>query len=251
MNRLPRPDAFAAILRPLRLMIPACLLLLLATACKDDPQVHLTGDIKGLQQPEILAYGFRPDTCRLLSLPQHGGDFQADFLPDSLQPFVLILDGKTEIPLFAEGGDEVRVTGDVRHPEEITVTGGSDINEDLNRYRKKKQKPEDFIRKHPDHFASAWLLINLATCTPGYDAKRLESLHKLLTPRLAQHPALQDVRNEFGRAGFQDELQIPHFGRAAHVTLPDSATGQMRDTVLTNEQLNRAIRKLAGRPAAQ
>ena len=128
MNRLPRPDAFAAILRPLRLMIPAGLLLLLATACKDDPQVHLTGDIKGLQQPEILAYGFRPDTCRLLSLPQHGGDFQADFLPDSLQPFVLILDGKTEIPLFAEGGDEVRVTGDVRHPEEITVTGGRDEN---------------------------------------------------------------------------------------------------------------------------
>lgn len=236
------PNTTAA-LRRLTTLLAASLLLLLATACKDDPQIHLTGEIKGLTQPDILFLGFRPDTCPVLPIAHQAGHFTLDFLPDPNRPPVLILDGKTEIPLFAQPGDEVRVKGDMRNPQKITVEGGEQLNQDLNQVRANTLKPEDFIQKYPDHLASAWLLRYLTAHGENPDTKRLRKMHGLLTPRLAQHELLRDVQEEFGRKDFFHELEIPHFGRPAHVLIQQPDSAHNLDTVLTNEQLNQELRK--------
>ncbi len=222
----------------------ACLLLLLPTACEDDQHIRLSGQITGLEENGILFLGFRPDTCHVLPIPHDEGRFRLDFLPDPQQPSVLILDGKTEIPLFAQAGEEIRVTGNMREPEKIAVEGGEKINEDMNLVRAKRMEPEDFVEKYPDHIASAWLLRYMAAHGTKPDTERLKKIYAMLTPRLAQDNLLRDVKEEFGRKDFFHELEIPHFGRRAQVVIqqPDSAQG-LDTLLLTNEQLNQELRK--------
>lgn len=223
----------------------ALLLPLLAAACSSDPHIHLTGEVQGLTQTEVLLFGFRPDTALFRAIPQQGGSFQTDFLAHLQYPSTLLLDGQMEIPIFAEPGDKVRIKGSLRQPEKITVEGGSKLNQELNKVRAGQMTAEDFVRKYPDHLASAWLLLNMATHSQELDVLRLERIYKLLTPRIAQLPMLKGVREEFGRHDFFHELDIPQFQRPAHVVIKQDRPGQDLDTTFTNEQLVQQLRKLA------
>lgn len=219
------------------------LALLWIASCDRPDGVSIRGEVKNLHQTDVLLYGFRSDTGHLLLSPVDRGLFSALVTPDSLLPVIILLDGETEIPVFAEKGDEVHIKGDMEDPASFTVEGGMEINEALNEWRRNKGKEEDLIKKHPDHPASAWLIVHLATTAPEIDITRLKRLTELLTPRMAESPLLHDLRNELSQPGFLQEVEIPYFGRTAR-TILRSATGEKTDSTYTSDQLTRKLRDL-------
>lgn len=223
------------------LLLIGCFLLALS-ACKKRADVLLTGEIEGLSQSEIMLYGFRPDSTESIrKVAVRQGSFACTLLPDSVWPVVLIFDGVLEVPVFANRGDEVTIKGDVKNPSAFLVEGGEEINRELNAWRQGKETSENFIKKYPDHPASAWMILSEALSKPTMETAHLKQLLSLVTPRIAESSMLSPLKKELERQ-FSNHLEIPYFSKGARSIL--RADNEKIDSVFTHEQLKNRINTL-------
>lgn len=108
------------------------------SACTKRNDTLIKGEVKGLHQSEVIFYGFRPDSNESVKIvPIEQEAFTCTLIPDSIWPVLVVLDGKLELPIFAQKGDEILIKGDVNDPSSLIVEGGNSINEELNTWRQK------------------------------------------------------------------------------------------------------------------
>lgn len=212
------------------------------SACSKRTDVLITGEIKGLNQSEIWLYGFRPDSNEnVKKIPVRQGSFTCTLIPDSIWPLRFVFDGVLEIPVFANRGDEITIQGDLKDPSTFSVEGGAAINQELTKWRQEKGTPEDFIKNHPDHLVSAWMILHEALSKPVMDATYLRQLFTLVTPRIAESSMLSPLKKELERQ-FSNSIEIPYFSKKARSIL--RADNEKVDSVFTHEQLKNRINTL-------
>lgn len=215
------------------------------SACTKRNDTLIKGEVKGLHQSEVIFYGFRPDSNESVKIvPIEQEAFTCTLIPDSIWPVLVVLDGKLELPIFAQKGDEILIKGDVNDPSSLIVEGGNSINEELNTWRQKKSGPEDFIKDHPDSPASAWIILNEALSKETMDKAHLQKLLGLVTPRIAESQMLSPLKKELERS-FSKELEIPFFSKEARAILRDG--NEKIDSVFTQEKLSQRINSLINR----
>ncbi len=209
------------------------------TACNKRTDVLITGEIDGLTQSEIILHGFRPDSnenVRRIAVRENS--FAITLIPDSIWPVILVLDGVLEIPIFAARGDEIDISGNMNDPSTFTVEGGDKINQELNQWRQKKETLENFLQKHPDHPASAWLILNEAMTQETLNAVHIKQLFSMVTPRIAESNLLSPLKKEVERQ-VPNLLEIPYYTKEARIIL--RADQEKLDTIFTHEALKNQI----------
>ncbi len=226
----------------IRILLPLFCLACMCTACNKRADLWVQGEVKGMHQSEVLCYGFRPDSNELVrNIPAKQGVFTCTLMPDSVWPVLFVFEGTVEIPVFALPGDEVTITGDMKTPSSFLVEGGDNINQALNEWRQKKEKPEAFLKAYPDHPASAWIILNEALSKPTLNTEYLKKLLAEVTPRMAESNMLSALKKELERP-FSTELEIPFFSKSGRSIIRYDK--EKIDSTFTHEQLKNRINTL-------
>ena len=87
-------------------------LILLMTGCSSKSDFILKGKINGLASDTLIVYYQVPE-YDIDTIICQKGTFEYSFLPDTLTIFTLILNEKENIPIYAEKGQTVEITGSI------------------------------------------------------------------------------------------------------------------------------------------
>lgn len=181
------------------LLAPLTLLLLLA-ACHSQPTdtAALDGKLEGLDDDTLYVCGTDQMYDRTDTLIANGGSFSASLRTDTLVQLSLILADGTQLPLFIDKGDHVRISGDVRQPDRIRIDGNAH-NDTLTAFRlaladaqaddhTATQRARTFIEAHPTSMASIALLDHYFVQRPDPDYSLIKELAESLSGELRDRP---------------------------------------------------------------
>lgn len=90
---------------------------------------------------------------------------------DTITSAFLLIDNQTEYPIFLDKGNQIKIKGDVNHPEYLDINGNI-YNEEFTNFQKElnslptpsekdlEQKAEEFIMKHHSSLSASTCWIN-------------------------------------------------------------------------------------------
>jgi len=156
-------------------------LISLITSCSDEKTAFtLKGQISGLSSDTLLVYYQVPE-YKLDTIVCQDGIFEYTFEPDTTTMFSLIFNAEESLPIFAEKGQNVQVTGSLG---ELKIQGKGD-NEVMNEIllllkdtpkRKTKQIVDSLIRTNNQSFTNLYLIDKYYTQDKRPNYKQLEEL---------------------------------------------------------------------------
>ena len=165
------------------LLVWPFLLSVLASCCKNTDFI-LQGEIDNIGSDRILVVYDDPD-AKLDTIHPQGGRFVYKLLPDTVQLFRLVDKAGNVIPVFADKGWRVALSGSFANPK----VSGDGPNRDYQEFRSRiaslndsaevSKAAADFIRSHPNSFASAYLIDRYFVQVPAPD---VEYIRKLVEP---------------------------------------------------------------------
>ena len=86
---------------------------------------------------------------------------------DTITSAFLLIDNQTEYPIFLDKGNQIKIKGDINHPEYLDINGNI-YNEEFTNFQKElnslptpsekdlEQKAEEFIMKHHSSFVEQY-----------------------------------------------------------------------------------------------
>lgn len=149
-----------------RFTIPFILLILLSSCGVEKGEFHLSGEFKNFNQGELYLYVADGAVHSVDTIAVVGGRFTHHLSVDLPTTYVLVFPNYSELPVFAESGAEVTVTGDASHLKEIEVKG-TELNKLMTQFRlqtaelsppEARQTAAQFIRDHADSPAALYVL---------------------------------------------------------------------------------------------
>lgn len=127
-------------------------LLSLTTSCGDEKtDFTLKGQISGLSSDTLLVYYQVPE-FKLDTIFCQDGTFEYSFLPDTTTMFSLIFNAEESLPIFAEKGQTVQVTGST---EELQIQGKGENKLMNDILLLLKETPERKVKKVVDSLIQA------------------------------------------------------------------------------------------------
>ncbi|MBP5714564.1 MAG: DUF4369 domain-containing protein [Prevotella sp.] len=193
----------------------------LLTSCGPDRGTfRMEGEFKSFNQGELYVYSPDGGIRKVDTVGVKGGRFTYQIALDSTATFILVFPNYSEIPVIGASGAQVEIEGDASHLKEIEVRGTKE-NELLTGFRLKVSEmtpPEtikeaaDFITKHPDALASAFLLNKYFVQSPSPDNKQTLSLAQaILKVRPGDKRIAALVRHLEGLQAVRDGAMLPKF----------------------------------------
>lgn len=155
--------------------------ILLLTACSEEKtDFTLKGQIDGLPSDTILVYYQVPD-YKTDTLYCEKGAFEYSFTPDTTTMFSLILNEEKTLPVFAQKGETVEVSGKI---DSLQIKGKGDnalMNEifallEETPKRKLRKKVDSLIQANQYSFTNLYLIDKYYTQNSAADIERLEDL---------------------------------------------------------------------------
>ena len=153
----------------------------LFTSCGQGNEFVIKGNL-GTEKGETFIAVFDDPIAKIDTITPIKGEFEYSFIPDTTTLFRLVNeDGKT-IPVFAEKGWKVVCSGTFDKPEIKGESHNHDYNDFLKSINGLENTDsiaaiaEQFIRKHPHSFASAYLIDKYFIQAEEPDMAKVESL---------------------------------------------------------------------------
>lgn len=155
--------------------------ILLLTGCSSEKtDFTLKGKISGLSSDTVLLY-FQVPEFRLDTLVCQKGTFEYSFTPDTLNVFSLVFNANESLPIFAEKGYTVEVTG---RPDSLNIKGKGEnrlMNEINTLLRNTPQDStiyvvDSLIRSNSDSFTNLYLIDKYYAHDSLPDYEHLEEL---------------------------------------------------------------------------
>ena len=135
----------------------------LITSCNEEKSHFiLKGQISGLSSDTLLVYYQVPD-FKLDTIFCQEGVFEYSIKPDTTTMFSLIFSAKASLPIFAEKGQTVQITGSIEEPE-IQGEGENKLMNDIlsllreTPQRKQKQVVDSLIQTNNESFTNLYLI---------------------------------------------------------------------------------------------
>ena len=192
--------------------------LLLSSCGEKGSRFHLQGKFRNINQGELYLCDLdqgRKDTIML-----NGGQFTYDRELSDTAVLTLIFPNYSELPIIAEPGSKVDITGDVSHLK-ATEISGTDDNELMTAFRLQtkelmppdvKKKAEAFILEHPESPASYYLLRRyfILSVDADYD-KALHLCEKMRQARPMNIPLIQLHKRLASVAKHRNMGRLPRF----------------------------------------
>ncbi len=201
-----------------------------------EDRFRLEGQFKNLNQGEFYLYNFKNGTKDTLKI--NDGRFVYDVELADTTTFVLMFPNFSELPVFAQPGSLVKISGDVSHLKETEVKGTGD-NEEMTAFRmatndlmppEVKEKAEEFMKEHPTSVSCVYLLRRyfIQSVTPDYPhALELCSMLKDAQPTNVELVQLQHQLQRL--QNMRTEGRLPHF------TAIDTKGKRVGDSILNNK----------------
>ena len=169
------------------------IIICLCSCGKSSKKVSITGEIKGLGTDTLYLYGMdriiRPDRLPIFSE-------ERTILLYSFNRHhyfcLLLIDNQTEYPIFLDKGNQIKIKGDINHPEYLDINGNI-YNEEFTNFQKElnslptpsekdlEQKAEEFIMKHHSSFVSLYLLDKYFVQKDSPDFNKIKKLIEVMT----------------------------------------------------------------------
>lgn len=124
--------------------------ILLMTGCSDKKEFTLKGHIDGLTSDTLLAYYQVPE-YKIDTIYCNKGTFEYTFVPDTLTVFSLLFDAEETLPIFADKGQSVEVSGKVG---ELTIKGEGENKLMDNILSLLRNTPEESLKQQVDSLIS-------------------------------------------------------------------------------------------------
>ena len=181
--------------------------ILLMTGCRDKKEFTLKGHIDGLASDTLLAYYQVPE-YKIDTIYCDKGTFEYTFVPDTFTVFSLLFDADKKLPVFADKGQSVEVSGKVT---ELTVKGEgenelmSEILSLLRNTPKKDlmQKVDSLISTNYHSFTNLYLFDKYYAHNPAPDYEQLKVLINKQNGTIKDTPymiELQDRLNDLHKS---------------------------------------------------
>ena len=169
---------FATMRKTIYLLL--ALLVLVSSCSKKENNFTLKGKISGLSSDTLLVYYQVPE-YQLDTIFCKDGAFEYTMVPDTTTVFSLILSSKESLPIFAEKGQTVQVTGSI---EELEIQGEgenrlmNDILSLLKNTPKRKQRHviDSLIRTNNQSFTNLHLIDKYYVSTNDLNYNHLQKL---------------------------------------------------------------------------
>ena len=145
------------------------IIICLCSCGKSSKKVSITGEIKGLGTDTLYLYGMDESFDRIDTIFAKNDKFSYTASIDTITSAFLLIDNQTEYPIFLDKGNQIKIKGDINHPEYLDINGNI-YNEEFTNFQKElnslptpsekdlEQKAEEFITAHHSSFVSLYLL---------------------------------------------------------------------------------------------
>ena len=153
--------------RPIFKFLTYLIIAFTLTSCGvDKGEFLLKGEFKNFNQGEVYLYVADGAVHDIDTIAVVGGHFSHRITLDLPTTYVLVFPNFSELPIFAESGTEVTVSGDATHLKEIQVKG-TELNKLMTTFRlqtaeqtppETRQTAAQFIRDHSDTPAALYIL---------------------------------------------------------------------------------------------
>ncbi len=180
-----------------------CLLLSVLSACthKETNSASVSGNIEGLGNDTLYVYGTDRLYSRMDTLTVRNDKFSATLPADTLAAAWLLFGDGTELPLYLNKGDRIKISGSAAALSALEITGNTP-NEELTAFRKEleglgrpsqkvlEQKAQAFIENHPASLVSIYLLETYFVDKASPDFALIRRLTDRITGELKDRPSM-------------------------------------------------------------
>ena len=182
----------------LRLLILLISAVCLLSSCTNDSIIHIEGKFKGLKQGQFYAYSYSPEWDAFDTIQVTNGKFS--FSKETSDTTIIILQYPNFMETMVVGipGKTINLKGDARDLNRINISG-SEENELLSDFQKevfkkseavRRLKAENFIKKHPDSYASLVVFQKYFLDVMELDGEKIESLLNLMIKKAPERTQL-------------------------------------------------------------
>ena len=174
------------------------IILWLASSCSKNENFTLEGKIENLPSDTILVY-YQVPQFQLDTIVSKEGSFTYTISPDTFTMFSLILNAEETIPVFADKGQTVNISGSINEPY-IQGEGENKLMNDIIQSLKAMpsneipQKVDSFIQSNPNSFTTLYLLDKYYTRNDSADFEQLETLTKSLHGIIKDTPYMTQIQ---------------------------------------------------------
>ena len=168
------------------------IIICLCSCGKSSKKVSITGEIKGLGTDTLYLYGMDESFDRIDTIFAKNDKFSYTASIDTITSAFLLIDNQTEYPIFLDKGNQIKIKGDINHPEYLDINGNI-YNEEFTNFQKElnslptpsekdlEQKAEEFIMKHHSSFVSLYLLDKYFVQKDSPDFNKIKKLIEVMT----------------------------------------------------------------------
>jgi len=118
-----------------KISIAITLMLCLFSCTNKNKRIVIKGDIDGLKNDMILVYGAEKDGDALDTIYAKNGEFVYKAPVDTFTQVTLLFKNMEECVVFADKGDKIKIKGDVSSLNLLEVSGGGDLNDEMNGFK--------------------------------------------------------------------------------------------------------------------
>jgi len=164
------------------------ILLILFSACSSGEDIRIEGKFKSLKQGQFYAYSYSPEWNTLDTIAVQDGAFSLTRPASDTTIVFLQYPNFMETMIIGIPGKTIKVKGDARDLSRLNISG-SEENELLSNFQKdiykkslseKIKKAEDFIKAHPESYASLVVFQKYFLDTEKLDLEKIERYLQLM-----------------------------------------------------------------------
>lgn len=174
------------------------IILCLGSSCSKKDDFTLAGKIENLSSDTILVY-YQVPQFQLDTLVCKERTFTYTISPDTFTMFSLILDAEETIPVFADKGQSVHISGTINEPSIQGEGENKLMNEIIQSLKaipshKISQKVDSFIQSNPNSFTTLYLLDKYYVRNDSANFEQLETLTKSLHGIIKDNPYMAQLQ---------------------------------------------------------
>ena len=187
------------------------IIICLCSCGKSSKKVSITGEIKGLGTDTLYLYGMDESFDRIDTIFAKNDKFSYTASIDTITSAFLLIDNQTEYPIFLDKGNQIKIKGDINHPEYLDINGNI-YNEEFTNFQKElnslptpsekdlEQKAEEFITAHHSSFVSLYLLDKYFVQKDSPDFNKIKKLIEVMTGVLQDKPYIERLNETITQA---------------------------------------------------
>ena len=111
------------------------IIICLCSCGKSSKKVSITGEIKGLGTDTLYLYGMDESFDRIDTIFAKNDKFSYTASIDTITSAFLLIRNQTEYPIFLDKENQIKIKGDINHPEYLDINGNI-YNEEFTTFQK-------------------------------------------------------------------------------------------------------------------